>query len=64
MKASRKVIAATDYAAIREHIRRAHVGRAVALSEILANAIVSLSGSVKRFFSGAASANNPALRGR
>ena len=53
-----------DYEAIREHIRRAQIGRAVALSEVLANAILAFTGGVKRFFSTAATANNPALPAR
>ena len=53
-----------DYAAIRQHIRRAQIGRAVVMSEVLANAIVAFGAGVKRFFSSAATANNPALPAR
>lgn len=50
-----------NYAAIREQIRRAHIGPAVAASEMLADAIVAFAGGVKRFFATAATADNPAL---
>lgn len=54
----------TDYEAIREHIRRAQIGRAVVVSEVLANVIVAFTSGVKRFFANASSANNPALPAR
>ena len=50
-----------DYTSIREQIRRAQIDRVVVMSEIIANAIVSFSAGVKRFFANAATANNPAL---
>lgn len=50
-----------DYAAIREQIRRAHIGPAVAASEMLVDAIIAFTGGVKRFFTTAATADNPAL---
>jgi hypothetical protein len=53
-----------NYAAVREQIVRAHIGPAVAASEMLTDAIVAFTRGVKRFFATAATADNPALPAR